>query len=387
MKMRIGLVGCGNISDIYLTNAQLFKDIEFVAVSSRNVESAKRTGERYELEVRSIDRLVTSDDVDIVLNLTTPRVHAAISLAAIEAGKHVYTEKPLATSLAEGKGIAAAAAVKGLRVGCAPDTVLGSGIQTARAAIDREAIGKPLIGMASVLSHGMEAWHPNPASFYQHGGGPVFDLGPYYITALVTLLGPIVSVSAVGQKGSRRRTITAEHSPFRGEAVAVDVLTSVQALLDFASGVQVTFTASWDVWRHSLPPIELHGTDGSMRLGDPDTFGGVIATATGQSDWLETDTASNTFGRKNWPIENPQFANYRGLGLAEMARAIIEGRPHRASVEVSLHTLAVMSAIVESAEQRNSIDVAEVCRRPEAFAEDEAKSLLSTLGEKSLCAV
>jgi predicted dehydrogenase len=387
MKMRIGLVGCGNISDIYLTNAQLFEDIEFVAVSSRNVESAKRTGERYELEVRSIDRLVTSDDVDIVLNLTTPRVHAAISLAAIEAGKHVYTEKPLATSLAEGKGIAAAAAVKGLRVGCAPDTVLGSGIQTARAAIDREAIGKPLIGMASVLSHGMEAWHPNPASFYQHGGGPVFDLGPYYITALVTLLGPIVSVSAVGQKGSPRRTITAEHSPFRGEAVAVDVLTSVQALLDFASGVQVTFTASWDVWRHSLPPIELHGTDGSMRLGDPDTFGGVIATATGQSDWLETDTASNTFGRKNWPIENPQFANYRGLGLAEMARAIIEGRPHRASVEVSLHTLAVMSAIVESAEQRNSIDVAEVCRRPEAFAEDEAKSLLSTLGEKSLCAV
>jgi predicted dehydrogenase len=387
MKMRIGLVGCGNISDIYLTNAQLFEDIEFVAVSSRNVESAKRTGERYELEVRSIDRLVTSDDVDIVLNLTTPRVHAAISLAAIEAGKHVYTEKPLATSLAEGKGIAAAAAVKGLRVGCAPDTVLGSGIQTARAAIDREAIGKPLIGMASVLSHGMEAWHPNPASFYQHGGGPVFDLGPYYITALVTLLGPIVSVSAVGQKGSPRRTITAEHSPFRGEAVAVDVLTSVQALLDFASGVQVTFTASWDVWRHSLPPIELHGTDGSMRLGDPDTFGGVIATATGQSDWLETDTASNTFGRKNWPIENPQFANYRGLGLAEMARAIIEGRPHRASVEVSLHTLAVMSAIVESAEQRNSIDVAEVCRRPEAFAEDEAKSLLSTIGEKSLCAV
>jgi predicted dehydrogenase len=387
MKMRIGLVGCGNISDIYLTNAQLFEDIEFVAVSSRNVESAKRTGERYELEVRSIDRLVTSDDVDIVLNLTTPRVHAAISLAAIEAGKHVYTEKPLATSLAEGKGIAAAAAVKGLRVGCAPDTVLGSGIQTARAAIDREAIGKPLIGMASVLSHGMEAWHPNPASFYQHGGGPVFDVGPYYITALVTLLGPIVSVSAVGQKGSPRRTITAEHSPFRGEAVAVDVLTSVQALLDFASGVQVTFTASWDVWRHSLPPIELHGTDGSMRLGDPDTFGGVIATATGQSDWLETDTASNTFGRKNWPIENPQFANYRGLGLAEMARAIIEGRPHRASVEVSLHTLAVMSAIVESAEQRNSIDVAEVCRRPEAFAEDEAKSLLSTLGEKSLCAV
>jgi len=385
MKMRIGLVGCGNISEIYLTNAQLFEDIEFVAVSSRNVESAKRTGERYGLEVRSIDRLITSDDIDIVLNLTTPGVHAAISLAAIEADKHVYTEKPLATSLVDGTGIAAAAAIKGLRVGCAPDTVLGSGIQMARAAIDREAIGKPLIGIASVLSHGMEAWHPNPAFFYQHGGGPVFDVGPYYITALVTLLGPIVSVSAVGQKGFPGRAITAENSPLRGETVPVDVLTSVQALLNFASGAQVSFTASWDVWRHSLPPIEIHGTDGSMRVPDPDTFGGVIATASRQSDWLETDTASNTFGRKNWPIENPQFANYRGLGLAEMARAIIEGRPHRCSVELSLHTLTVLSAILESAEQGISIGITEHCRRPDAFGEDEAKSLLSPAGDKSMC--
>ena len=162
MKMRIGLVGCGNISDVYLTNAPLFEDIEFVAVSGRNVESAKRTGERYELEVRSIDWLITSNDIDIVLNLTIPSVHAPISLAAIEAGKHLYTEKPLATNLVDGKGIVAAAAAKGLRVGSAPDTVLGSGIQTARAAIDRGDIGRPLIGIASVLSHGMEAWHPNP---------------------------------------------------------------------------------------------------------------------------------------------------------------------------------------------------------------------------------
>ena len=387
MKMRIGLVGCGNISDVYLTNAALFEDIEFVAVSSRNFESAKRTGERYELEVRSIDRLITSDDVDIVLNLTIPSVHAAISLAAIEAGKHVYTEKPLAANLVDGKEIVAAAAAKGLRVGSAPDTVLGSGIQTARAAIDRGDIGRPLIGIASVLSHGMEAWHPNPAFFYQHGGGPVFDLGPYYITALVTLLGPIVRVSAVGQTGFPRRTITAEDSPFRSRTIPVEVLTSVQALLDFASGAQITFVASWDVWRHSLPPIELHGTDGSMRVSDPDTFGGVIATTRGQSDWMETDTASNTFGRKNWPIESPLFANYRGLGLAEMVRAIIEGRPHRASVEVGLHTLAVMSAIIESTEKRISIDIAEPCRRPDAFAENEAKSLLSTAGQKSMCVI
>lgn len=387
MPMRIGLVGCGNISDIYLGNAELFADIKFVAVSSRNIESAKLKGKQYGLAVRPIDRLVASDDIDIVLNLTAPSFHAELSLAAIEAGKHVYTEKPLAITVADGERILEAARAKGLRVGCAPDTVLGSGIQPARVAIDQGIIGRPLIGLASVLSHGMEAWHPNPAFFYQRGAGPVFDVGPYYISALVTLLGPIAKVSAVGQKGFTKRTITSEISPFRGQTIPVEVLTSVQALLDFDSGAQVTFMASWDVWRHTLPPIELHGTEGSIRVPDPDMFGGVISIAPGQSDWMETDTGSNAFGRKNWPLQSPLLANYRGLDLAEMARAIIERRSHRASSELSLHTLAILNAIVQSAVEGISIDIEEPCRRPEAFTEDEAKSLLSPTGEKMMCVV
>jgi len=375
--MNVGLIGCGDISDIYLNNAKLFRDIKFVAVSSRTIESAKLQGAKYGLPVLSVAELIARRDIDIILNLTTPNSHAAICLAAIQAGKHVYTEKPLATNLADGKRIVAAARAQGLRVGCAPDTVLGSGIQTARAAIDQGRIGRPLIGVASVLSHGMENRHPNPGFFFQAGGGPVFDLGPYYISALVTLLGPITKVSAIGQKGFAQRTITATSSPQCGQVIPVYVLTSVQAHLSFASGAQVSFVASWDVWRTTLPPIELHGTEGSMRVSDPDTFGGTISIAFGQSQWVETDTFNKVFGRENWPAEDPLVANYRGLGLAEMACAIAEGRPHRASAELSVHTLAVLTGIVESAERGIGVDITEPCQRPSAMTEVDAKALLT----------
>jgi len=379
MTMNVGLIGCGDISDIYLNNAKLFRDIKFVAVSSRTIESAKLQGAKYGLPVLSVAELIARRDIDIILNLTTPNSHAAICLAAIQAGKHVYTEKPLATNLADGKRIVAAALAQGLRVGCAPDTVLGSGIQTARAAIDQGRIGRPLIGVASVLSHGMENRHPNPGFFFQAGGGPVFDLGPYYISALVTLLGPITKVSAIGQKGFAQRTITATSSPQCGQVIPVYVLTSVQAHLSFASGAQVSFVASWDVWRTTLPPIELHGTEGSMRVSDPDTFGGTISIAFGQSQWVETDTADKVFGRENWPAEDPLVANYRGLGLAEMACAIAEGRPHRASAELSVHTLAVLTGIVESAERGMDVDITEPCQRPNVMSEGDAKALLANV--------
>jgi predicted dehydrogenase len=377
MRTRIGLIGCGNISDVYLTNAKLFRDIHFSAVSSRNLQSAKLKGALYSIPVLSVEELLASKDIDIVLNLTIPSAHCRVTLAAIEAGKHVYTEKPLASNLAEGESMLTAARAKGLRIGCAPDTVLGSGIQTARAAIDHGVIGRPLIGVASVLSHGMESWHPNPAFFFRAGGGPVFDLGPYYISALVTLLGPVTKVMAVGQKGFAERTAATADSQDCGKTIRVEVLTSVQALLDFESGAQITFQASWDVWRHSLPPIELHGTRGSIQIPDPDWFGGPIAIARGPSDWEQIDTTSKLFGRVNWPVQSPSVANYRGLGLADMVRAISEGRPHRASVELGLHTLAVMSAIIESAEQGISVGITEPCQRPEPITDDEAKDLLA----------
>ena len=339
MSLRVGLVGCGNISDIYLDNAALFRDIAFTACADIDAEAAERQARRFAIEARSLKALLQSDDVDIVLNLTIPEAHAEVSLAAIEAGKHVYTEKPLATTVPDGHAVVAAANAKGLRVGAAPDTVLGASLQEARALVDAGAIGKPLTGLAAVLSHGMEHWHPNPGFFFRPGGGPVFDMGPYYLTALVTLLGPVASVQATGQIGFAERTVTTAGSAMLGRAIKVETLTSVQALLDFASGAQVTFLASWDVWKHGVPPIELHGETGSLRLPDPNWFGGDLQIARGRGDWRVIETHGRTFGAANWPREKPKHANYRGFGLADMARGIVDQRPHRANGDVALHVL------------------------------------------------
>ena len=207
--MRIGLVGCGNISDIYLKNAPRFRDILISAASDLNPDAAKKQADRYAIDARGVKDLLASDDVDIVLNLTIPEAHAEVSLRALEAGKHVYSEKPLATTIADGVAIVAAAKTRGLRSGAAPDTVLGAGVQEACALIDAGEIGKPLAGLAAVMSHGMEHWHPNPGFFFRTGAGPVFDMGPYYLSALVTLLGPVASVQAAGKIGFEERIVTA----------------------------------------------------------------------------------------------------------------------------------------------------------------------------------
>lgn len=374
---RIGLVGCGNISDIYLQNARHFRDIEFVACSDLKAEAAKRQAERYGIRQREVEALIASDDVDIVLNLTIPEAHAGISQAAIAAGKHVYTEKPLATRLADGVALMQAADAKGLRVGCAPDTVLGAAVQEARRRIDAGEIGRPLLGLAAVMGHGMEMWHPNPGFFYRAGGGPVFDMGPYYLTTMVTLLGPVSAISAMGQIGFAERIVTTKGSELEGKAIAVETPTTLQALLEFESGAQVTFMASWDVWAHGLLPIELHGTTGSMRLPDPNWFGGELAVAGDRRPWEIHPTTDRVFGRETWPNGDMSHTNYRGLGLAEMARAIAEGRPHRANGDIGLHVLAIMAAILESAASHARVPIAQGCERPEGFSEEEARALVA----------
>jgi predicted dehydrogenase len=376
MTSRIGLVGCGNISDIYLTNGALFRDIDFVACADINPEAARRQAERYGIEARSVDAVMASEDVDIVLNLTIPEAHAEIGQRAIEAGKHVYGEKPLATRLEDGARLIEAARAKGLRVGSAPDTVLGAAAQEARRQVDAGAIGRPLLGVAAILSHGMENWHPNPAFFFRKGGGPVFDMGPYYLSTLVLLLGPVASVAASGQIGFAERIVSTETSPYKGSVIKVETLTSVQALLEFESGAQLSFMASWDVWEHGMLPLEIHGTEGSMRLPDPNWFGGAPAIAQGRGGWKEIDTSQRVFGRANWPSGNPRVANFRGLGLAEMARAIADGRPHRANGEVALHVLAVMDGILEAATENSRVRIAEGCARPAPLEDGEARSLL-----------
>ena len=235
MALRVGVVGCGDISDAYFSHAPLFRDFVITACADLKPTAAEAKAKRYGVEARSVERLLASDDIDIVLNLTVPSAHAEVSLMAIDAGKHVYSEKPLATTLADGQKILAAARAKGLRVGCAPDTVLGAGYQEARALVDAGAIGRPLTGLAAVLSHGMEHWHPNPAFFFKPGGGPVFDMGPYYLTGLVTLFGPVAELQAVGQIGFSERVVTTPGSTLLGQSIKVETLTSVQALLSFAT--------------------------------------------------------------------------------------------------------------------------------------------------------
>jgi predicted dehydrogenase len=377
--MRIGLVGCGNISDVYLKNGPRFRDMVFTAASDINPDAANKQADRYAIDARSVKDLLTSDDVDIVLNLTIPEAHAEVSLQALDAGKHVYSEKPLATTVADGVAVVDDAKARGLRIGAAPDTVLGAGVQEARALIDGGAIGKPLAGLAAVMSHGMEHWHPNPGFFFRAGAGPVFDMGPYYLSALVTLLGPVASVQAVGKIGFEERIVTTPESPVRGQSIRVETLTDVHALLLFASGAHVTFMASWDVWKHGLPPIELHGELASLRLPDPNWFGGDLLSAGKDQDWRTIRTDDKTFGAKNWPAAAPKFANYRGLGLADMARAIVGGRPHRASGEIALHVLAVMAGILEAVAGGGRVPISPSCVPPAPLQEAEAKELLKPL--------
>jgi predicted dehydrogenase len=376
MALRVGVIGCGDISDAYFSRAPLFRDFFITACADLRPAAAEVKARRYGVEPCAVDRLLASDDVDIVLNLTVPAAHAEVALNALQAGKHVYGEKPLATSLADGEKILALAQALGLRVGSAPDTVLGAGYQEARALIDAGALGRPLTGLAAFLSHGMEHWHPNPDFFFKPGAGPVFDMGPYYITALVTLLGPVTQVQAVGQIGFAERVVTTVDSPMRGQAIRVETLTTAQAFLTFANGAQVTFLASWDVWRHGLAPIELHGEKASLRLPDPNTFGGQVLVAEGRGDWRAHATDRRVFGKPNDPGEAPNHANYRGLGLADMARGIVDKRPHRASGELALHTLAIMEGILIAATERKTVAVAAPCERPAALGEAEAAGLL-----------
>jgi predicted dehydrogenase len=389
--MRVGIIGCGNISDIYVRNAKLFKDIEIIACSDILPAATERLARKYSLREMKVEALLAADDIEIILNLTLPAGHAEVSRTAIAAGKHVYSEKPLATALRDAVALVEEAETKGLRLGCAPDTILGAGLQTAKALIDEGRVGQIITGLAAVMTKGMEHWHPNPAVFYQKGAGPVLDLGPYYVSALTALLGPVAQVRAVGLISPLERRYG--EGPQKGETFSVGTFTTLNAILTFVSGANVSFLASWDVWRHGVRPIELHGTLASIRVPDPDTFGGdvelsannrllnihdpsSVALAGTQVDWLIQKTGEKTFGGINYPIGNPVIANYRALGLAEMANAILEGRPHRCSGRFAMHALAVMLGIIESSESGEPVKIGIPGAVLPALTEGGAKRLL-----------
>jgi predicted dehydrogenase len=349
----IGIIGCGDISGIYLQNlTRRFRDARVVACADLIAERAEKAAAEYGVaKAVPVDELLRDPGVEIVLNLTIPKAHADVSLAALAAGKHVYLEKPLAVTRAAGARVLAAARKAKRRVGGAPDTFLGAGLQTCRKVIDDGAIGRPIGAMAFMTTPGHERWHPNPEFYYQPGGGPMLDMGPYYLTALVNLLGPIVRVAGSAQMTYPERTITSD--PQRIRRVKVEVPTHVAGVLDFASGAVGMILTSFDVWGAHLPTIEIYGTEGSLSVPDPNGFGGPVALLKkNEKEWHEV------------PLAFPYAENSRGLGLVDMADALAKGRPHRASGELVYHVLDVMEGIHDASRTGRSCAVKSACERP-----------------------
>lgn len=369
-KLRVGIIGCGNISETYLTNAALFPGAEVRYCADLDEARARSRAEQFDIENVSLDRILQSPDVDVILNLTVPMAHFDVSMRALEAGKHVYSEKPLAVSRDQGLALCRRADEMNLQLGIAPDTFMGAAGQQARRLIDQSEIGEVVIGTAIMFSKGMEHVHPEPQFYYQAGGGPVLDMGPYYLTMLVSLLGPVKRVQAMARTGETERIITAD-GPTHGVTFKAEVPTSHLALLEFRSGAQIVFGASWDVHGHSNANIELHGTRGSLKLPDPDTFGGSVHLKSFTTDWRRIDTQDMTMGGINWPPARPSIANYRFAGLADMASAIRLNRPARAGCQLGLHILEVMNAIGLSSGSGSQVHLSTQLERPAAIDASE----------------
>jgi predicted dehydrogenase len=352
--LRIGIVGSGFISRADLRAAQDFPDIRIVACSDVNFAAAEDKANEFRIQAQSVEELLANPEIDLILNLTVPQSHGTVSLRAIDAGKHVYSEKPLALSVKEAKELLSAAEAKAKRVGVAPDTFLGGGQQTARALIDDGKIGMPIGGTAFILLPGHEHWHPNPDFFYQPGGGPVFDMGPYYLTALVNLLGPIRRVISIGRRTFDDREI--QSGPRKGERIPVPILTHFNTLLEFQEGPVVSFHASFDVQNHTHSPIEIYGTKGTLQVPDPNTFGGPVRLLIRGKSPADIPLTHGFSDR-----------NYRILGVAEMEKAIKQRQPHRASGELGYHVLEVMEAIVEGGGSGSPIEISSRCERPAAL--------------------
>ncbi len=374
-SLGIGIIGCGNISTSYLRLAPLFKGLEVRAVADINMEAAKARAAEFNTRAQSVEDLLANKAIDIVINLTVPDAHFAITKRILEAGKHAYSEKPLVLTLEQGVTLRDLAASRGLKVGCAPDTFLGGAHQQARAVLDEGRVGQIIAGACAVQNHGMEAWHPNPDFFFLPGGGPMLDLGPYYIANLINFLGPVKRVAALANAPTRERIIG--NGPRMGEKIPVKTPTNIHALLEFVNGATIQLSTSWDVWHHRRSHFELYGTEGTLYVPDPNFFGGKVEVADKAKNVVTLDPWDHPLGRNNQdhPTAGP-LANYRTAGLADMAAAHLEGREHRCSLERTLHGVEVMTACIKSGETGQFITMTTTCTRPAALGIAEARALL-----------
>ena len=361
-RLGIGIIGTGNISSAYL-KAMLGRDglpgfpaLDVKGLADMRPEVAEARAGEFGLKAMSVEAMLADPDIALIVNLTIPRAHVEVGLRALEAGKHVYSEKPLGVAFTEGKRLVEAARARGLRVGSAPDTFLGGAHQQARALVDSGAIGRPVGGTAFMMIPGHESWHPDPAFYYDIGGGPMLDMGPYYITDLVNLLGPVARVAAMTSTARTERVITS--APKRGETVPVKIATHVTGALGFVSGAIVQIAMSFDVAGHKHVPLEIYGTEASLIVPDPNHFGGTLEVKKPGRDepWTEV------------PVEKPYAdGNYRSLGVADMAQAILENRPHRASGDLALHVLEVMEAFDTASREGRTVEITTRPERPQAL--------------------
>jgi predicted dehydrogenase len=347
------MIGCGQISAAYLNSCQKFNNLEIAACADLNEEAARVRAEEYGIaKVYTPEQLLADPEIEIVLNLTIPKAHAGVNLSALRAGKHVYVEKPLAVTREEGEEILSEARKRNLLVGSAPDTFLGGGIQTCRKLIDDGWIGEPVAATAFMIGRGPEHWHKNPEFYYEVGGGPMFDMGPYYLTALVNLIGPIRTIAGMAKASFPTRTILSQ--PKYGKVIPVETPTHVAGTMAFANGAIGTMIMSFDVFGGAnVPRIEIFGSEGTLSVPDPNTFGGPVRIR--RKDEKEFAEVPLTHGYRE---------NSRGVGLADMANAIRTGRPHRASGELAYHVLEAMHGFHEAASEGRHYDMRSSCAMP-----------------------
>lgn len=366
-QTKVAIIGLGDISGIYLKNiTRVFKNLELYGVCTHRVEKAREIAAEYGAKkvYETMENAFCDPEVEIIVNLTRPNEHLEVTVKALEAGKHVYTEKPLGATLEEGEKILKLAAGKGLFVAGAPDTFLGAGLQTCRKLIDDGFIGTPIGASAFMTCRGHERWHPNPEFYYKHGGGPLMDIGPYYLTALVSLLGQIKTVSGMTKMTFPKRVIKSQ--PKYGQVIDVEVPTYQTGLMQFESGAIGSIFVTFDVYASETPRIEIYGSEGTLSVPDPNTFGGPVRLfRPGSGEFMEI------------PLVKSYAENSRGIGIADMANAIQGSRKPRAGIDLMYHVLEVIDAFEKSSREKRHVDIVSKIERPTPLEYSETEGLLT----------
>ena len=379
--LKVGLIGCGHIAETYFRSQKYFNNIEIISCADINAEASKKCAQEYNIEAQEVDDLLADKKINIVLNLTTPQAHYEIIKKTLLAGKHSYCEKPLSTNYDHGAELIQLANDNNLYIGNAPDTFLGGGAQLARQLIDQNKIGDIKLGVINFAFPGVQSFHPEPESWFKKGGGPVIDMGPYYFTALVNLLGPAKCVRAKAIKVNDYRTIAT--GPKKGDKFEVEIPTSIIGSIEFKNSAVIQFFLSFDVINHQRNHIELYGTKGSMIVPDPNMFGGsVFSSYTESGEWKEYSSSNMLIGKTNIfnksvrSNEQPEVANYRGVGLSEMIDAIENKRTNRCNGKLSLHVLDMIDSTINAAINGVEQNLRTNCERPSVFSENEIKQLM-----------